>query len=755
MLLSVLEHKLELLEKKELDEIDERFSFDALRILKSRYLQRFNDGRLETPKELFERVAITITLADIVYDQIVSSLEFCQPDHEAHVKDAKHYLSSIAITPAKKIGQYTLNEHHLDAMVRAYIGLAKDGRTLVTFSNLLWRIDNHEFDQYEHNIKSYYELMVNQVFLPNTPTLMNAGTQLGQCSACFVLDMEDSLDDIFDTVKDVAMIFKSGGGVGINYSKLRSYQSPVGTTGGNSSGVLSFMKIVDSVTDVVKQAAKRRGANMGILDVSHPEIREFIKAKSTPHVLENFNVSVGLYESFWKALEEDKEFELVDPHTKKVTDTVMPNDILNSIATNAWQSAEPGLVFFDNANKYNPILDYKKYPMRSTNPCSEIVMYEYDSCVLGSINLTKFVVENEFDWNGFANTILMCTQFLDNVIDINKYTLDEIEKESKLTRRIGLGIMGLAHSMYQLGIPYNSKEGFDFMEKVCYNLTKYSMMQSAVSATQRGSFEIYNQSDYFYNKLPLPHNNKHADITKFIKNRGLRNCWTTTIAPTGTISMIADCSSGLEPEYGLVFEKKVVVGNFRFVNNILKEKLAERNIELTDELIEKINNNKGSVQGIDEIPKEIQNVFLTAMDIHWSDHVMAQAKCQKWITNAISKTINMNNNVSINDVKYAYLMAHELGCKGLSIYRDGSRHTQVLSTGTIGEGTNRDYNINPNTEAILDDIKKEYVDLETFTPIPTATFSQKDDKCPNCRGTLIFAEGCVKCLGCAYTACTV
>jgi ribonucleoside-diphosphate reductase alpha chain len=625
--------------------------------------------------------------------------------------------------------------------------------------------------------------MVSQDFLPNSPTMMNAGGRLGQLSACFVLGMPDDMAGIMKSTSDAALIFKSGGGVGINYSDLREEGEIVASTSGVASGPVSFMNIINSVTEVVKQGGKRRGANMGIMEVWHPDIEKFITNKTEPGVLENFNVSVGVWKDFWDTLvnSDDGKYTLRCPRDNSPAREINAHHLIDLIAQSAWKSAEPGLIFFDNINKNNVFAKARGQLLRATNPCGEQSLYPYESCNLGSINLANLVKRTadgqyEFDWQRYEETIRKTTRYLDNIIDVNLYPIPEIDKASKESRRIGLGVMGVADLLYKLRIPYNSKEGYDFQLKLAEALTYYSMEESVALAKSRGKFVLCSSTEYPEGKIPVsgyyekPKEEQSYDwdalITK-IQKYGIRNVLTTTVAPTGTLSMLADCSNGMEPNFALVFEKRVTVGRFFYTNKIFKDVLKENNL-YSDELLAKIADNYGSVKGIPEIPDWIQNIFVTAMDIHWSDHVMAQAVWQDWISNAIAKTINMPNDVSVEDVKAAYLFSHELGLKGITVYRDGSRHKQVLHM--TGENSEKRFDVTPSDfvkNYISTNIKNAYVKSQIdnalsavkLEEIQRSTQSvQEEEKeetlCPVCKNKLIFAEGCNICIDCGYSGCT-
>ena len=640
-----------------------------------------------------------------------------------------------------------------------------------------------KLDRYADKISEYYELMVSQDFLPNSPTMMNAGGRLGQLSACFVLGMPDDMAGIMKSTSDAALIFKSGGGVGINYSDLREEGEIVASTSGVASGPVSFMNIINSVTEVVKQGGKRRGANMGIMEVWHPDIEKFVTNKTEPGILENFNVSVGVWKDFWDTLvnSDDGKYTLRCPRDNSPAREINAHHLIDLIAQSAWKSAEPGLIFFDNINKNNVFAKARGQLLRATNPCGEQSLYPYESCNLGSINLANLVKRTadgqyEFDWQRYEETVRKTTRYLDNIIDVNLYPIPEIDKASKESRRIGLGVMGVADLLYKLRIPYNSKEGYDFQLKLAEALTYYSMEESVALAKSRGKFVLCSNTEYPEGKIPVsgyyekPKEEQSYDwdaLIAKIQKYGIRNVLTTTVAPTGTLSMLADCSNGMEPNFALVFEKRVTVGRFFYTNKIFKEVLKENNL-YSEELLAKIADNYGSVKGIPEIPDWIQNIFVTAMDIHWSDHIMAQAVWQDWISNAIAKTINMPNDVSVEDVKAAYLLSHELGLKGITVYRDGSRHKQVLHM--TGENSEKTFDVTPSSfvkNYISTNIKNAYIKSQIDNALsavkleeiqrPTQSVQEEEKEetlCPVCKNKLIFAEGCNICIDCGYSGCT-
>ena len=778
----IRDEKMKVLNTQTLDFVSKNFDLNCLRVLASRYLLRNNKNEIiESPSAMFERVAILIGIGDLLHDEkIFHRSGNTQQDSQ----EAEEYLTKLDQFNYKfKIGEYYLNQYHFRGLINGYIDLAKTGKAKIGFKELLTLLAAKQFNQYEERITEYLDLMVSQTFLPNSPTMMNAGGRLGQLSACFVLGMPDDMAGIMKSTSDAALIFKSGGGVGINYSELREEGDIVASTSGVASGPVSFMNIINTVTEVVKQGGKRRGANMGIIDVWHPDIEKFITNKTEPGILENFNVSVGIWEDFWNALVNsgDGAYTLRSTRDQSAVREINAHHLIDLIATSAWKSAEPGLIFFDNINKHNVFAKARGGPLRATNPCGEQSLYPYESCNLGSINLAvltkrKADGQYEFDWQKYEEVIRKTTRFLDNVIDVNHYPVPEINIASKESRRIGLGVMGVADLLYKLRISYNSQEGYEFMSKLSEALSYYSMEESVALAQSHGAFPLCSKTEFPEGKIPISgyyekakHSHSYdwdALIAK-IQKYGIRNVLTTTVAPTGTLSMIADCSNGMEPTFALVFEKRVTVGRFFYTNKIFEQVLKENGL-YSDEILAKVADNYGSVRGIEEIPEWIQNIFVTAMDIHWSDHLMAQAVWQDWIGNAIAKTINMPNDVSAEDVKAAYLLAHEIGLKGITVYRDGSRHKQVLHMAS--ENSEKTFDVTATQylfDFIQDNITNQYISKQIHEALKIAPPQEKpreiviekdDDKeenlCPTCKNKLVLIEGCSICIECGYSGCT-
>lgn len=776
------DEKMKVLNLKALDPVSKKFDLNCLRVLASRYL--FRNGKseiIESPTQMFERVAILVGIGDMLYD---SQIFDKSGNNKQNIDEAESYLEKLDAFDYKfKVGDYFFNKWHFRSLITHYVTLANKGQMKVSFKDLLTLLAGKKLESYADKITEYFTMMTGQDFLPNSPTMMNAGGRLGQLSACFVLGMEDGMEEIMKTTSDAALIFKSGGGVGINYSNLREEGDIVASTSGVASGPVSFMNIINTVTEVVKQGGKRRGANMGIIESWHPDVEKFITNKTEPGVLENFNVSVGIWEDFWNALVNttDGNYVLRSPRDRKPVKEINAHQLIDLIALSAWKSAEPGLIFFDQINKYNVFAKARKAPLRATNPCGEQSLYPYESCNLGSINLVNLAKRQadgsyEFDWQGYEEIIRKTTRFLDNIIDVNNYPVPEISVASKESRRIGLGVMGVADLLYRLKIPYNSQEGYELQSKLSEALTYYSMEESVALARSRGEFTLCAKTEYPEGKIPISgyyekskesHSYEWEPLIEEIKKHGIRNVLTTTVAPTGTLSMIADCSNGMEPAFALVFEKRVTVGRFFYTNKILEDALKEEGL-YSDEILEKIAENYGSVKGLDEIPQWMQDVFVTAMDIHWADHLMAQGVWQDWIGNAIAKTINMPYDVTVDDVKSAYLLAHEIGLKGMTVYRDGSRHKQVLHM--TNENATKTFEVTPSgymTAYVNENITNPYIKSQVGASLALKIHDEEikiehkiqekvseDRLCPTCKNTLVFVEGCSMCIECGYSGCT-
>lgn len=507
----------------------------------------------------------------------------------------------------------------------------------------------------------FYNMMARLEFLPNSPTLMNAGTPKGQLSACFVLPVGDSMEDIFGALSATALVHKSGGGTGFNFSKVRPAGDRVRSTSGVASGPISFMELFDHTTEVVKQGGTRRGANMGILEASHPDVVEFVKVKTEGKKLTNFNISVGITDAYVAAVEKDEDWNLVNPRTRAVAKTIKAAELWSLLIEAAWKTGDPGVVFLDRLEAGNTVPDCGR--LDSTNPCGEQPLLPYESCNLGSINLIRMADNRgEIDWKRLETTVRAAVRFLDNVIDTNHYPMNEIAEMTRGNRKIGLGIMGWAELLFARGVRYGSPESIELAEKVMRFIQRIGHDESEALADVRGSFPNWKGSVWEQ------------------KGRAMRNATVTTIAPTGTISLIAECSSGIEPVFALAFRRKAFDDDtLVYVNSYLEEaltRIGEPSAGVLEQVVA-----TGTLQGTD-VQRQLKEVFVTAHDIPFAEHVQMQAAFQRYTDNAVSKTINLPNAATVEDVRQAYMLAYDEGCKGITIYRDRCKETQILYHGT-------------------------------------------------------------------------
>lgn len=659
-------------------------SKNAEKVLEKRYLKRDAEGKpTETPKDLFMRVASTLAAAD----------------------------KKFGSTPA----------------------------------------------EIQETTKEFYKFITNRYFMPNSPTLMNAGRELGQLAACFVLPVEDSLEGIFETVKNTALIHKSGGGTGFSFSRLRPKNDVVRSTMGVSSGPVSFMEVFNAATEAVKQGGTRRGANMGILRIDHPDILDFINCKSDNFKLNNFNISVAITDKFMDALKAGTDYELFHPRTKEVVGKLNAKMVFDLIVDGAWKNGEPGIIFIDNMNSDNPT------PLigaiESTNPCGEVPLLPYEACNLGSINLGLMLKGEKgnlsVDWDKLAETTKTAIHFLDNVIAINNYPLPQIADMVQNNRKIGLGVMGWADMLMQLGIGYNSEEGTKLASQVMEFIDYHSKVKSIELSKERGRFGNFKGSIYdgvFKDGKPFltyKYSGKSAgkitdamwaELDAQIAKHGIRNATTTCIAPTGTISMIASASGGVEPLFGLVFIRDVMDGTKLVEVNPIFEAYAKENGFYSEELMTKISID-GTLAHCDEVPEEAKKIFVCAHDVSPYWHVKMQAAFQLHTDNAVSKTVNFEEHATKQDVADSYLLAYENDLKGITVYRNNSRQFQPM---------NLEKKEDKKEEAKQPEIKV----VEVKAVLPEAQQEGEEHKCPECGTVLGYGEGCFICLNCGYSGCS-
>lgn len=593
---------------------------------------------------------------------------------EIKPEEDKPMIDRVHSNTGNNISGLTLTQNARQVLEKRYLKKDKQGKVVETAEELFRRVADAIaaaetiYDPKAETARwsdEFYRAMINLEFLPNSPTLMNAGRELGQLSACFVLPIEDSMESIFDAVKYTALIHKSGGGTGFSFSRLRPHQDRVGSTGGVASGPVSFMRAFDTATDVIKQGGMRRGANMAILSVDHPDIMKFITAKTESTALNNFNLSVAITGEFMQAVKDGTEYNLINPHNNEVHSRLSAREVFDKIVDMAWRTGDPGIIFIDRINQDNPTPQLGK--IESTNPCGEQPLLPYESCNLGSINLSRMLTrENgkvEVDFDKLARTTRLAARFLDNVIDINKFPLPQIENMTKTTRKIGLGVMGFADMLIELGIPYDSEEALNLARHIMTEISHLATEESRGLAKERGVFPSWEGSIY---------GGTGCDR--------LRNATRTTIAPTGTLSIIAGCSSGIEPLFALSYTRNILDGARLIEVHPYFEAVAKSEGFYSEDLMSRLASGT-SLHEIENIPDDVKSIFVTAHDISPEWHVRMQAAFQRETNNAVSKTVNFPHEATREDVKKVYTLAFELGLKGITIYRDRSRDTQVLMTG--------------------------------------------------------------------------
>ena len=659
-----------------------------------------------------------------------------------------------------------LSENAIKVLEKRYLKRDKDGNCVETPADMFKRVASTiaagdlKFGKTQADVDAlterFYNMITNRYFMPNSPTLMNAGRELGQLAACFVLPVEDSLEGIFETVKNTALIHKSGGGTGFSFSRLRPKNSVVRSTMGVSSGPVSFMEVFNAATEAVKQGGTRRGANMGILRVDHPDILDFINCKSDNNKLNNFNISVAVTDKFMEALKAGTDYDLINPQNGEVVNRMSAKKVFDMIVDGAWRNGEPGIIFIDKMNSDNPTPHIGQ--IESTNPCGEVPLLAYEACNLGSINLGMMVDEtpegSKINWERLADTTRTAIRFLDNVIEVNNYPLPKLSEMVRNNRKIGLGVMGWADMLMKMGLSYASEEGTKLGAQIMEFIDYASKCESIELSKERGRFNnfsgsVYDNKKFLTNKYAgksagIISDDKWADLDSQIEKFGIRNATTTCIAPTGTISMIASASGGVEPLFGLVFSRLIMDGTEMLeINPIFKDYMIKKGL-YSEDLMREIAKT-GSVAHVDGISDEIKHIFVTAHDVSPYWHVKMQAAFQLHTDNAVSKTVNFEEHATRQDIEEAYILAYENNLKGITVYRNNSRQFQPMNLDSKKkEEEVKVEEVKVQEEPVAEKTEEEY----------NPTGEVKKVTCPECGNTIEMAEGCFICLNCGYSGCS-
>ena len=652
--------------------------------------------------------------------------------------------------------QVKLSENAVKVLEKRYLKRDKNGNCVETPATMFRRVADSiaaaelQYGKTEADAKKladeFYKMITNRYFMPNSPTLMNAGRELGQLSACFVLPVEDSLEGIFEAIKNTALIHKSGGGTGFSFSRLRAKNSVVKSTMGVSSGPVSFMEVFNAATEAVKQGGTRRGANMGILRVDHPDILEFIDCKNDTSRLNNFNISVALTDKFMDAVKNNTTYDLINPHNNEVVGQLNAKEVFGKIVDNAWRTGEPGIIFIDKMNADNPTPLLGQ--IESTNPCGEVPLLPFEACNLGSINLGLMVEDGKINWDRLKEVTKLSIKFLDDVITVNNYPLPKIAEMVQNNRKIGLGVMGWADMLMKLEISYNSEEGTKLAAQVMEFIDYHSKVEAIELAKLRGSFHnfkgsIYDgqkflQTKYAGKSAGLITDEMWAELDSEIEKYGIRNATTTCIAPTGTISMIASASGGIEPLFGLVFMRNVMDGTEMLEVNPIFKAYAEEHGFYTDAIMRQISED-GTIAHVDGVDEKSKNIFATAHDVSPYWHVKMQAAFQLHTDNAVSKTVNFVESATRKDIEDTYVLAYENDLKGITVYRNNCRQFQPMNLTKKKE--------EPKVEEQAK--TEEEPTVEDYNP----TGEIKTVTCPECGNKIQMAEGCFICPNCGYSGC--